>query len=151
MKLGVDVGLQGAIAILNDDLSLEDVFDMPIMPLKKGKNQVNASALATILRIDKQPAIAYVEAVSAMPNQGVSSMFSFGTSYGIVQGVLAALGIPIVLITPQSWKKKAGLLGKDKQMARTLAQRLYPNADLSRKKDIGRADAILIARYGCDK
>ena len=86
-----------------------------------------------------------------MPGQGVSSMFGFGVSYGILQGVIASLGIPSVLVTPQRWKKAAGLMGKPKDYARTLAQRLYPAAELSRKKDIGRADAILIARYGITK
>lgn len=148
MKIGIDPGITGAVAILADDLSLVDLFDMPIMALSKGKNQVNASGLATILKVDSQPSTAYLEAVSAMPGQGVSSMFSFGTSYGIVQGVLAALSIPVVLVRPQVWKTRAGLKGKDKDMARTLAIRLYPTADLSRRKDIGRADALLIARYG---
>jgi crossover junction endodeoxyribonuclease RuvC len=106
------------------------------MALSQSKNQVNAAALATILRIDQKPCTAYLEAVSAMPGQGVSSMFSFGTSYGIVQGVLAALGIPVVLVRPVVWKSRAGLKGANKDLARTLAQRLYPGADLSRKKDI---------------
>ena len=75
-------------------------------------------------------------------------MFSFGTSYGIVIGVLAALSIPMVLVSPQTWKANAGIRGKDKDYARTLAQQLYPGAELGRKKDIGRADAILIARFG---
>ena len=147
-RLGIDPGLSGAIALLRDDLSLVAVFDMPVMTLRKGKNQVNAAALANIIKRPGYTMTAYLEAVSAMPGQGVSSMFSFGTSYGIVQGVLAALGIPVVLVTPQSWKKWAGLVGKEKDYARTLAQRLYPAAELSRKKDIGRADAILIGRYG---
>ena len=77
-------------------------------------------------------------------------MFNFGTSYGMVIGVAAALEMPLVLVRPAIWKKRAGVPGKstDKDMARTIAQRLYPTAPLGRKKDVGRADAILIARYG---
>ena len=118
MKIGVDPGLSGAIAVLNDDLSLVAVYDMPVMPVRKGKNQVNAAALVKILSsaIDYprrlQPT-AYLEQVSAMPGQGVSGMFSFGTSYGIVQGALAALGIPMVLVRPQAWKARAGLKGTE--------------------------------------
>jgi crossover junction endodeoxyribonuclease RuvC len=148
MKIGIDPGLSGAIAFLDDNLELIKVVDMPIMMIRKGKNQVNAAALAGLLKGLPVSAVAYLEQVSAMPGQGVSGMFSFGTSYGIVQGVLAALGIPVVLVRPQAWKARAGLKGSEKDMARTLAIRLYPAAELSRKKDIGRADAILIARYG---
>jgi len=150
MIVGLDPGISGAIAFLKDNLEFIAVFDMPTMPLSKSKNQVNAAALAKIIRLHPWPMTAYLEAVSAMPKQGVSSMFSFGTSYGIVQGVLAALDIPTVLIRPQVWKVRAGLRGADKDMARTLAQRLYPMAELSRKKDIGRADAILIARFAIE-
>ena len=148
MIIGIDPGLQGAIAVLGDNLGLFAVYDMPVMALSKGKNQVNAAGLATILREVLVPTVAYLEQVSAMPGQGVSGMFSFGTSYGIVQGVLAALRIPMVLVRPQAWKARAGLTGKDKDLARTLAIRLYPSAELSLKKHIGRADSILIARYG---
>lgn len=154
MKIGIDPGLSGAIAVLNDDLSLAAVYDMPVMALRPGKNQVNAAELAKLIMdsaVDysrRLKPVAYLEQVSAMPGQGVSGMFSFGTSYGIVQGVLAALGVPVVLVRPQAWKSRAGLKGTEKDMARTVAQRLYPAADLSRKKDIGRADSILIARFG---
>ena len=147
-RIGIDPGISGAIAILNDTFELVECYDMPIMASSNSKNQVNSAALANLIKKHGYTMTAYLERVSAMPGQGVSSMFSFGTSYGIVQGVLAALGIPVVLVTPQAWKKRAGLTGKDKDLARTLAIRLYPGGDLSRKKDIGRADAILIARFG---
>ena len=146
MKIGVDCGISGAIALLNDNVSFISVHDMPVMAGTGKRQQVNAAELAKILKL--VGGIAYVERVSAMPKQGVSSMFSFGTSYGIVLGVLAAIGIPTILVTPQSWKKRAGLTGKEKDYARTLAQQLYPAAELGRKKDIGRADALLIARFG---
>ncbi len=155
LKIGIDPGIGGAIAFLWDDGNISTVIDMPIMSIRKGKNQVNAAELAKQLEghffMDggiESKKIAYLEDAHAMPGQGVSGVFSFGQSFGIIQGVLGALQIPVVLVTPQSWKKRAGLIGKDKDMARTIAQRLYPEADLARKKDCGRADAILIARFG---
>jgi len=148
MRIGIDPGISGAIAILDNELRLVAVYDMPVMAGTGKRQQVNGAELARIIKsyllVDFT---AYVERVSAMPKQGVASMFSFGTSYGIVLGVLAALQIPAVLVTPQSWKKKAGLTGKDKDHTRTLAQQLYPGAELGRKKDIGRADALCIARF----
>jgi len=86
----------------------------------------------------------------AMPGQGSTSMFSFGKSAGKVEGVLATLSIPFMQPTPQSWKRRAGALKKEKDFTRTLAIQLYPAyAELfERKKDVGRADAVLIARYG---
>lgn len=144
--IGIDPGNTGAIAVLENDRFV-DVFDMPLMANGK-KQQVNAAALSKIFDDVPNHAVAVVERVSAMPGQGVSSMFNFGMGYGVIQGVLAAGGIPFTLVTPQVWKKRAGISGKDKGCARTLAQQLYPFAPLSRKKDIGRADAILIARYG---
>jgi crossover junction endodeoxyribonuclease RuvC len=150
MKIGIDPGLSGALALLQDDNRIEDMLDMPVMAGTGKRQQVNAAQLSKVLRLwkDGETVTAYLEQVAAMPRQGVSSMFGFGVSYGIVQGVLSTLGIPVILVTPQRWKKAAGLIGKDKDFARTLAQRLYPMAELGRKKDIGRADAILIARFG---
>lgn len=130
-----------------------EVIDMPVMAMGKTKKQVNAAELGKILMVWKKDyyppgPTAYLEQVSAFPGQGVTSMFSFGMSYGVLQGVCGALQIPVVLVTPQAWKRRAGLIGKPKDMARTIAQRLYPSADLARKKDIGKAEAILIARFG---
>jgi crossover junction endodeoxyribonuclease RuvC len=149
-KIGIDPGISGALAIVDGDGHLEDLADMPVMTLIGKRQTVNGAALAKVLRvwIVDEPATAYLEQVAAMPGQGVSGMFSFGCSYGIVQGVLAALGIPVVFVSPRSWKKRADLIGKEKDMARTIAQRLYPAAELDRKKHVGRADAILIAKYG---
>ncbi len=151
MIIGIDPGLDGAIAFLGDKLELERIEDMPTMASTGSRRQVNAAELARIMSDDISPRdvrVVYLERVSAMPGQGVSSMFSFGCSYGIVMGVLAALQLPVELVTPQSWKKRAGLTGKEKDAARTMGQMLYPGALLARKKDIGRADALLIARYG---
>ena len=153
MRIGIDPGISGALALLTDDLKLLEVIDMPAMA--QGKHQqVNAAELGKIIerwrRKYEGNLTAYLEHVSAMPGQGVSSMFGFGVSYGIVQGVLGALQIPVIMVTPGVWKRRAGLIGKEKDMARTLAQRMYPAANLARKKDIGRADAILIAHFGTE-
>ena len=148
IRIGIDPGIHGALACLTD--STCQVVDMPVMIATGKRFQVNAAELGKIIKkwSEGNSCIAYLERVSAMPLQGVSSMFSFGVSYGIVQGVLGALQIPVVLATPTTWKKRAGLLGKEKDAARTLAQQLFPQVELSRKKDIGRAEALLIAKYG---
>ena len=154
MIIGIDPGITGAIYFRENHYF--DVVDMPIMAKTSGKgNQINPYELTSLLiqpPIDRLTGIeaAYLESVHAMPGQGVSSVFSFGKSVGIIEGVLAALNIPLVMVTPQRWKKNAKLIGKDKDAARTLAIQLYPELSdrLSRKKDIGRADAILIAEFG---
>lgn len=153
--MGFDPGLSGALALLDGDGKLVDVQDMPIMIRGTGKgrtkHQVNAPALAHIIRSmfspnSRLPIHAVVEHVSAMPGQGVSSMFSMGDSFGVIRGVLAALEIPMETVHPRRWKKHFRLLGSDKDAARTMAIQLYPYANLALKKHIGRADAILIAR-----
>lgn len=154
MRIGIDPGVSGAIAFLNG--TEVEVVDMPVMLSSKNKSQVNAAELAKILKGWVYPTTlgdfynlsVYVERVGAMPGQGVVSMFNFGVSYGIILGVLGALQLPVILISPVKWKRRAGLIGKPKDYARTLAQQLYPGIELGRKKDIGRADALLIARFG---
>lgn len=151
MIIGIDPGNTGAIAVLGEDGILHEVHDMPLMANGK-KQQVNPSELRRILdlQFEGTPKV-IIEKVSAMPGQGVSSMFNFGMGFGVLQGVVAGLGFPLYLVTPQAWKKHFNLIGKDKDNARTVAQQLYPDAPLGRKKDIGRADAILIARYMSEK
>ena len=85
-----------------------------------------------------------------MPGQGVASMFSFGHSAGVVQGVLGAYRMPVKMVTPQSWKKRAGLIGKDKEAARTLAIQMWPEWRDLDKKGAGQAfaDAAFIALFG---
>lgn len=149
MKIaGIDPGISGAIAFITD--SGKTVVDMPVMSTSNSKKQINAYDLARILSEEK-PNIVVIEKVGAMPGQGVTSMFNFGKSVGIVEGVCAALRLPVEFVTPQSWKKKAGLIGKDKDFSRTLAIQKNPDIvdRLSRKKDIGRADAINIAMHYC--
>lgn len=152
LTFGIDPGQTGAIAVLHDG-RIEQVFDMPTMARLHGKGQqVDAYTLTSELlgaAAGHNPR-AVIEAVSAMPGQGVSSMFRFGESLGIVLGVLGALQIPVRWISPAKWKRAAGLTGKDKDAARTLALQLHPEVGdmLARKKDTGRADAICIAHFG---
>ena len=149
-RLGVDPGVSGAIAYLAGP-RVAWVMDMPTMEKASGKGQqVNAAALAQILRSAPGRPTVWLEKVSAMPGQGVTSVFSFGRSTGVVEGVTAALGLSLRLVTPQMWKKRAGLTGKAKDAARTLCVQSHPEiaGELTRKKDVGRADAILIAEFG---
>jgi len=145
--LGIDPGLSGAIALLRNG-EFADVWDMPTMGRGTGnKQQINAAEVARILR-ECPPCTSYIELVGAMPGQGVSSMFNFGKAAGAVMGALAALQFPMVEVTPVRWKREFGLIGKEKDMARTHAQQLMPTAPLSLKKHCGRADALLLALYG---
>jgi len=144
--IGIDPGVTGALAVINKG-EVEALHDMPTMAGTKNKKQVNGYELCRLIEINK-PDLVMIEKVHAMPGQGVSSMFNFGKSAGIIEGVCAGLGVPIEFVTPQSWKKKFSLIGKDKDSARTLAIQKHPfiAEHLSRKKDIGRADAIFIAQ-----
>ena len=153
ITIGIDPGQTGAIASLNKYGQVVELEDMPVMARIHGKGQqVDASRLASILLSmkDGNSATVHLEQVSAMPGQGVSATFHFGESVGIVLGVCGALGLPVRMVTPQRWKKKAGLIKKDKDAARTLAIQSHPDMVdmLKRKKDCGRADAILIAEFG---
>lgn len=110
-----------------------------------------AHCLDKVIEIAKQRGeelTAVIEQVNAMPGQGVSSMFNFGLSLGIVEGVLGWRMVPVSFVTPQRWKKQAGLIGRDKDASRTLAIRTFPEManQLKLKKHNGRADAIFIAR-----
>jgi crossover junction endodeoxyribonuclease RuvC len=151
--VGIDAGQTGAVAKA-DNGRIIDVADMPTMARLHGKGQqVDAGELASILldmRHGNEMVKVLIEAVSAMPGQGSSSMFRFGESVGVVIGVCGALHLPVFWVTPQRWKKNAGLIGKEKDAARTLMIQQQPQiADmLTRKKDIGRADACCIALYG---
>jgi crossover junction endodeoxyribonuclease RuvC len=152
--IGIDPGLTGAIAVISQGGAVERIIDMPVIPKVTGKGkQVNGAALAEELSLILNSHLsvrAYLEQVTSMPRQGVTSMFNFGHGYGIVQGALYALGIPFTLVTPQEWKRYHKLIRKDKDVARTLCIQQYPKfaRQLQRKKDIGRADALLIALYG---
>ena len=149
---GIDPGVSGAISILENKKVL-DVFDMPTMiDGKKNKKQVNGSQVVNIIKerlnIEKE-IIVVVEHVNAMPGQGVTSMFNFGQSFGVIKGICAALSIPIYFVRPSKWKKYFNLIKTNKDASRTKVIEAYPgiSSKLHRKKDSNRADAILIALY----
>lgn len=145
--IGIDPGLSGAIALLRNG-EYAEVWDMPTMGRGSGtKQQINAAEVGKMLR-GCPPCHVYMELVGAMPGQGVSSMFNFGKAAGAVLGALGALQFPVVEVTPMKWKRAFDLIGKGKDMARTVAQQLMPQAPLSLKKHCGRADALLLAMYG---
>lgn len=149
--IGIDPGLSGAIAFYDTVEQAVEIVDMPVLELVrngKKKREVSAQALANQLAGRKVNS-AFLERVNAMTGQGVTSVFSFGRSTGIVEGVLAAYDIPTTLVTPQAWQKAVNQrAGKDGSRER--AMQLFPaQADLfQRKKDDGRSDAALIAYYG---
>tara|TARA_Y100000591_G_scaffold328809_1_gene356101 strand:- start:495 stop:986 length:492 start_codon:yes stop_codon:yes gene_type:complete len=156
MKIvGIDPGLSGAIAILEDSKVLS-VFDMPVMAEgKKNKRQLNSAQLVDIIKenIDKNEEIAViVEQVNAMPGQGVTSMFNFGQTFGAIKGVCAALKLPIFFVRPSKWKKHFELINSSKDSSRTKVIEMYPSLSnqLTKKKDVNKSDAILIARFYSD-
>ena len=147
--IGVDPGVSGALACIIDG-ELLDVVDMPT-----AGGIVSAIGVCEVLRefqlagMDDVP-IVVVEKVGAMPGNGVSSMFKFGRSLGVIEGAVAGRGFPLRWVTPQVWKGSRGLLRQDKDVARLLALELWPahSATFARCKDVGRADAALIAAWG---
>ena len=113
---------------------------------------MNSAQLVNILRdnvkINEEIAVV-VEQVNAMPGQGVTSMFNFGQTFGAIKGVCAALNLPIYLVRPSKWKKHFELINSSKDSSRTKVIEMYPSlsAQLSKKKDVNKSDAILIARF----
>ena len=154
LKIGIDPGASGAIVVLSNGVPIEWSL-MPTMQVGSA-TRVNAAELARMLKtaiaVDI-PVEAYLEQVGAMPGQGVSSMFNFGHSCGVVYGVLGALEIPVTMVTPQRWKKAAGLMGTEKDAARSRAIQIWPAWGALSKKGAGQAlaDAALIALHGGPK
>lgn len=143
--LGVDPGLNGALAWVTDDGHLIDAIDMPVLEVN-GKKKVSPQMLTADISY-RMPRLVVVEEVGAMPGQGVTSMFNFGYSAGIIAGVVAGLQLPIVLYRPAAWKRAAGVPA-DKGAARQMAQRYWPGSRaFDRVKDDGRAEAALLARW----
>jgi crossover junction endodeoxyribonuclease RuvC len=150
--IGVDPGINGAISIIENKKILE-VYDTPTMiDGKKNKRQINGAQVTNIfkerLNLNKE-VVVVVEQVNAMPGQGVTSMFNFGQSFGVIKGICAALSLPIHFVRPTKWKKHFNLIKTNKDASRTKVIESYPkiSSKLHRKKDINRADAILIALY----
>lgn len=141
--MGVDPGLKGAISFyFPSHPERVAVDDMPIVA-----GNVCPATLARRLK-QMQPTQAVIEIVHAMPGQGVSSMFKFGDGYGCVRAVVAALEIPVYFVTPSAWKKHFRL-SSDKEESRRRAIELFPASSehFARKKDDGRSEAALIARW----
>ena len=150
--IGVDPGLTGAIAIL-DGNKVINLFEMPVMAEgKKNKRQLNSAQLVSIIKENiknKEETAVIVEQVNAIPGQGVTSMFNFGQTFGAIKGVCAALELPIFFVRPSKWKKHFELINSSKDSSRTKVIEMYPSLSnqLSKKKDVNKSDAILIARF----
>ena len=154
LVIGIDPGISGSICFFQDG-KIIDVVEMPTMiEGKKNKKQVNGSQIFNeiserIKKIDKKDIKVIIEQVSAMPGQGVTSMFNFGQSYGILKGICSAMQLPMYFVRPAKWKKYFNLINSEKDASRTKAIEIFPyfSAQLSRKKDNNKADAILIASF----
>ena len=154
LVIGIDPGISGSICFLQDG-KIIDVLEMPIMTEgKKNKKQVNGSQVYNEIskRIDKatkQDIRVIIEQVSAMPGQGVTSMFNFGQSYGILKGICSAMQLSMHFVRPAKWKKYFNLINSEKDASRTRAIEIFPyfSSQLSKKKDSNKADAMLIASF----
>ena len=154
LVIGIDPGISGSICFFQDG-KIIDVVEMPTMiEGKKNKKQVNGSQIFNeisyrIKKIDKKDIKVVIEQVSAMPGQGVTSMFNFGQSFGILKGICSAMQLPMYFVRPAKWKKYFNLINSEKDASRTRAIEVFPyfSSQLSRKKDSNKADAILIASF----
>ena len=152
--IGIDPGISGALCFMEQS-KIIDVIDMPSMADgKKNKKQVNGSQVYNevtkrIKQFEKNQIRVVIEHVSAMPGQGVTSMFNFGQSFGILKGICTAMQLPMYFVRPAKWKKYFNLLNSEKDASRTRAIEIFPyfSSQLSRKKDSNKADAILIASF----
>ena len=152
--IGIDPGISGSICFFENGKILE-VIEMPTMiEGKKNKKQVNGAQMFNeiVRKLSKdknQDVRVVVEHVSAMPGQGVTSMFNFGQSFGIIKGICAAMQLPIYFVRPAKWKKYFNLINSEKDASRTKAIEIFPyfSSHLSKKKDSNKADAILIASF----
>ena len=152
--IGIDPGISGSICFFEDGKIL-DVIEMPTMTEgKKYKRQVNGSQiyneiLKKTVGFNKENIRVVIEQVSAMPGQGVTSMFNFGQSFGMLKGICSAMQLPMYFVRPAKWKKHYNLINSQKDASRTRAIEIFPyfSSQLSKKKDSNKADAILIASF----
>ena len=152
--IGIDPGISGSICFFENG-KIIDVIEMPTMiDGKKNKKQVNGAQIYNeiserISMIDKENIRVVIEQVSAMPGQGVTSMFNFGQSFGILKGICSAMQLPLFFVRPARWKKHFNLINSQKDASRTKAIEIFPyfSSQLSKKKDSNKADAILIASF----
>ena len=152
--IGIDPGISGSICFFEDG-KIIDIVEMPSMAEgKKNKKQVNGSQIyneinSRIKKLNKQEIKVVIDQVSAMPGQGVTSMFNFGQSFGVLKGICSAMQLPMYFVRPAKWKKYFNLIKCEKDASRTKAIEIFPyfSTNLSKKKDANKADAILIASY----
>jgi crossover junction endodeoxyribonuclease RuvC len=152
--IGIDPGISGSICFFEDGKIL-DVIEMPTMTDgKKNKRQVNGAQvyneiIKRVKKIENKNVRVVIEQVSAMPGQGVTSMFNIGQSFGILKGICSAMQIPMFFVRPAKWKKYFNLINSEKDASRTRAIEIFPyfSSQLSKKKDSNKADAILIASF----
>ena len=152
--IGIDPGVSGSICFLKDGKIL-DVIEMPVMnDGKKNKKQVNGSQIYNEItkKINSNPGTntrVVIEHVTAMPGQGVTSMFNFGQSFGVLKGICSAMRLPMFFVRPAKWKRYYNLINSEKDASRTRAIEIFPDfsSQLSKKKDTNKADAILIASF----
>ena len=152
--ISIDPGITGSICFFKNNKIIE-VIEMPTMTEgKKNKKQVNGAQIFNeisnrISDIERENIRVVIEQVSAMPGQGVTSMFNFGQSFGILKGICSAMQLPMYFVRPVKWKKYFGLINSEKGASRTKAIEMFPyfSSNLSKKKDINKADAILIASF----
>ena len=152
--IGIDPGITGSICFFEDG-KIIDVIEMPSMAEgKKNKKQVNGAQIfyeisLKIKNLKKEEIKVVIEQVSAMPGQGVTSMFNFGQSFGILKGICSAMQLPMYFVRPSKWKKYFNLINSEKDASRTKAIEIFPyfSSELSKKKDSNKADAILIASF----
>ena len=152
--IGIDPGISGSICFFEDG-KIIDIVEMPSMAEgKKNKKQVNGSQICNeinsrIKKLNKQEIKVVIEQVSAMPGQGVTSMFNFGQSFGVLKGICSAMELPMYFIRPAKWKKYFNLIISEKDASRTKAIQIFPyiSSQLSKKKDSNKADAILLASF----
>ena len=152
--IGIDPGINGSICFF-DDGKIIDLIEMPSMASgKKNKRQVNGAQIYNeisqkIKNFEKKNIKVVIEQVSAMPGQGVTSMFNFGQSFGVLKGICSAMQLSMHFVTPAKWKKYFNLINSQKDASRTKAIEIFPyiSTHLSKKKDANKADAILIASF----
>ena len=152
--IGIDPGISGSICFFEDG-KIVDVVEMPNMTEgKKNKKQVNGAQIYNEIskrtqNLEKKDVKVVIEQVSAMPGQGVTSMFNFGQSFGILKGICSAMRLPMYFVRPAKWKKYFNLINSEKDASRTKAIEIFPyfSINLSKKKDSNKADAILIASF----
>ena len=152
--IGIDPGISGSICFFEDG-KVTDIVEMPNMADgKKNKRQVNGAQIyneisSRIKNFNKEDIKVVIEQVSAMPGQGVTSMFNFGQSFGVLKGICSAMQLSTYFIRPAKWKKYFNLINSEKDASRTKAIQIFPyiSSKLSKKKDVNKADAILLASF----